>query len=93
MAIAVLLTALVIGLAYDSARLITISEKRCPPLARLRGRKAALRSAEAWCVGLRLNGRIDAGIYQRRMAALARGHRVTSAENSRNGSGHGRFPP
>jgi len=89
MAVAALLAALVIVLAYDSARLITISEKRCPPLSRLRGHKAALRSAEAWCVGLRLNGRIDAGTYQRRMAALARGHRIASTEDSRNGSGHG----
>ncbi|MEU8617450.1 hypothetical protein [Streptomyces sp. NPDC048623] len=75
------LAAIVIGvlvvaaIAYDVARLITPIESRCPPPARLRGRRAALEEAERWCVGLRLRGRIGQAAYQRRMAALAHGRR------------------
>ncbi|ALV33552.1 hypothetical protein AS200_17030 [Streptomyces sp. CdTB01] len=47
-AIGVLILAAV---AYDIARLITPAESRCPPLARLRGRRAALEHAERWSVG------------------------------------------
>ncbi|MDX3308172.1 hypothetical protein P1S61_03430 [Streptomyces sp. ME08-AFT2] len=68
-------TLILAGVVYDIARLITPNEPRCPPLARLRGRRAALEGAERWCVGLRLHGRIDASTYQHRMSGLARGRR------------------
>ncbi|MCF4135959.1 hypothetical protein L1856_02125 [Streptomyces sp. Tue 6430] len=68
-------TLILAGVVYDIARLITPNEPRCPPLARLRGRRAALEDAERWCVGLRLHGRIDASAYQHRMSGLARGRR------------------
>jgi hypothetical protein len=68
-------TLILAGVVYDIARLITPNEPRCPPLARLRGRRAALEDAERWCVGLRLHGRIDEATYQRRLSGLARGHR------------------
>ena len=64
-----------IALLYDSARLISPRESRLPPVVRLRGRVAALEAAESWCVGLLLNGRIDARTYQDRMARLARQER------------------
>ncbi|MEN8653711.1 hypothetical protein ABCR94_24680 [Streptomyces sp. 21So2-11] len=68
-------TLILAAVSYDIVRLITPNEPRCPPLARLRGRRAALEGAEQWCVGLRLHGRIDADTYQRRMSGLARGRR------------------
>lgn len=46
------------GIVYDTARLVTLDEPRCPSLARLRGRRAALRAAENRCVGLRLHHRM-----------------------------------
>lgn len=46
-----------------------------PPLARLRGRRAALEAVELRLVGLRLHHRIDAATYQQRMSGLARGRR------------------
>ncbi|MFI1651798.1 hypothetical protein ACH4XT_33405 [Streptomyces avidinii] len=64
------------GVVYDTARLITPGECRMPPLARLRGRRAALEAAERWCVGLRLQDGIDADTYRQRMSLLARGHRT-----------------
>ncbi|WP_229811991.1 hypothetical protein [Streptosporangium pseudovulgare] len=72
-----------IAMVYDLARMITPREARCPPLARLRGRRAALEAAERWCVGLRLHGRIDASAYQRRMSGLARGRRTTTCPKAR----------
>ncbi|MFD9288395.1 hypothetical protein ACFWBV_08805 [Streptomyces sp. NPDC060030] len=68
-------TLILAGVVYDVVRRITPHESRCPPLARLRGRRAALEDAEQWCVGLRMHGRIDASTYQHRMSGLARGHR------------------
>ncbi|WP_328478407.1 hypothetical protein OHS71_08405 [Streptomyces sp. NBC_00377] len=68
-------TLIMATLSYDIVRRITPHESRCPPLARLRGRRAALEDAERWCVGLRLHGRIDASTYQHRMSGLARGRR------------------
>ncbi|GAA1415229.1 hypothetical protein GCM10009601_04490 [Streptomyces thermospinosisporus] len=68
-------TLILAGVIYDIARLITPNEPRCPPLARLRSRRAALEDAERWCVGLRLHGRIDEATYQHRMSGLARGRR------------------
>src|SRR5690606_34874486 len=47
-------TLILAAMMYDAARLITPREPRCPPLARLLGRRAALEAAERWCVGLRL---------------------------------------
>ncbi|MFI8499607.1 hypothetical protein ACIGFK_14060 [Streptomyces sp. NPDC085524] len=74
---AVLAGALILaGVVHDAARLIAPTERRVPPLARLRGRRAALEAAERWCVGLRLHGRIDAATDRRRMALLARGRRT-----------------
>ncbi|WP_328690353.1 hypothetical protein OHA74_14425 [Streptomyces phaeochromogenes] len=66
---------------YDMARLLTPSESRCPPLARIRGRRAALESAEMWLVGLRLHGRIDAAAYRTRMHSLAHGERTQGGRN------------
>ncbi|MBT2440524.1 hypothetical protein J7E93_10445 [Streptomyces sp. ISL-36] len=78
--IAVILGALILAAVwYDIARLVTPAEKRCPPLARLRGRRAALAATERWCVGLRLRGRIDADTYRSRMSRLACGERRASA--------------
>ncbi|MGW6703853.1 hypothetical protein ACWGDE_03010 [Streptomyces sp. NPDC054956] len=75
--IAVLAAALILaGVVYDTARLITPGECRIPPLARLRGRRAALEAAERWCVGLRLHDGIDADTYRQRMSLLARGYRT-----------------
>ncbi|WP_030587822.1 hypothetical protein [Streptomyces anulatus] len=75
--IAILIGALILAaLAYDIGRLVTPRESRCPPLARLRGRRAALEAAERWCAGLRTHERIDAATYQRRMSGLARGQRT-----------------
>jgi hypothetical protein len=71
------------GIVYDTARLVTPREPRCPPLARARGRRAALESAERWCVGLRLHDRIDQAEYQRRMAGLAHGRRTVPARETR----------
>ncbi|MFF7642940.1 hypothetical protein [Streptomyces canus] len=68
-------TLILAAVVYDIVRLITPNEPRRPPLARLRGRRAALEDAEQWCVGLRLHGRINAATYQRRMSGLARGRR------------------
>ncbi|MCX4584083.1 hypothetical protein [Streptomyces sp. NBC_01481] len=68
-------TLILAGMVYDIARLITPRESRCPSLARLRGRRAALEDAEQWCVGLRMHGRIDAATYQHRMSGLTRGRR------------------
>lgn len=68
--------AILVAVFYDTARLVTPRESRCPPLARLRGRRAALAAAEQWLVGLRIHGRVDAAEYQRRMGALANGERV-----------------
>ncbi|WP_063728838.1 hypothetical protein [Streptomyces sp. RTd22] len=61
---------------YDAVRLITPGEWRCPPLARFRGRHAALEAAERWCTGLRQHGRIDTADYQRRMSLIAHGQRT-----------------
>jgi hypothetical protein len=47
------------AMAYDIARLITPAESGYSPLARLRGRRAALEHAEQRCVGLRVHDRID----------------------------------
>ncbi|MFF5188026.1 hypothetical protein ACFY30_30415 [Streptomyces sp. NPDC000345] len=76
------------GIGYDIARLITPDEARRPPLARLRGRRAALEEAERWLVGLRLHNRVDAATYQRRMSTLARGQRrTTTGPANRNAAG------
>ncbi|MFD0436052.1 hypothetical protein [Streptomyces chartreusis] len=68
--------AILLAVLYDTARLVTARESRCPPLARLRGHRGALAAAEQWLVGLRVHGRVDAAEYQRRMGALAHGERV-----------------
>ncbi|WP_354637156.1 hypothetical protein [Kitasatospora camelliae] len=64
------------AVVYDAARLGRPAEAREPPLARLRGRRAAPEAAESWCAGLRIHGRIDQAAYQQRMADLAHGHRT-----------------
>jgi hypothetical protein len=72
----------VAAVVYDMARLISPDEPRQPPLARLRGRRAALEAAERWCVGLRLHGRIDAATYRTRMSRLAHGQRTAGRQAS-----------
>ncbi|WP_225804016.1 hypothetical protein [Streptomyces sp. NK15101] len=67
------------GIFYDIARLITPDESRRPPLARLAGRRAALAAAERRLIALRLRDRIDAAAYERRMTAIAHGHRLPEA--------------
>ncbi|MDN3029528.1 hypothetical protein [Streptomyces sp. S.PB5] len=75
--VAALIGSLILAaLVYDIARLVTPGESRLPPLARLRGRRAALETAEIWLVGLRLHGRIDAAAYRTRMHGLALGERT-----------------
>ncbi|QUW85842.1 hypothetical protein SMIR_41630 (plasmid) [Streptomyces mirabilis] len=71
---------IVAGTIYDTVRLLTPAERRCPPLARLRGRRAALEAAECRLAGLRLRGRIDAADYRRRMTGLAHGRRTAPAD-------------
>ncbi|MER5436111.1 hypothetical protein [Streptomyces sp. NPDC002588] len=72
-AAAVLRAALLFAAAlYDSARLVTARQPLLPPLARLRGRRAALEAEERWCAGLLLHGPIDARPYRQRMSGLAR---------------------
>ncbi|MGA5411873.1 hypothetical protein ACPCSC_32045 [Streptomyces lavendulocolor] len=66
-------------IAYEIARLVTPDESRFSPLARLRGKRAALEDAERWCVGLRLHDRIDQATYQQRMSTLAHGRRRPAA--------------
>ncbi|PWI12587.1 hypothetical protein DI272_44005 [Streptomyces sp. Act143] len=74
--IAVLLGVVILaGAVYDTARLITPHESRCPPLARLRGRRAALEATERWSTALLLHGRITPADHQARMSRLARGER------------------
>ena len=76
-AIAILIGGLLLAaIYYDIARLVSTYQSRCPPLARLRGRRAALEDEERWCTGLLLHGRIDTHSYQRRMSGLAHGRRV-----------------
>ncbi|WP_328773877.1 hypothetical protein [Streptomyces sp. NBC_00286] len=59
-AIAILIGGLLLAaIYYDIARLVSTHQSRCPPLARVRGRRAALEDEERWCVGLLLHGRID----------------------------------
>jgi hypothetical protein len=67
--------AILAGVVYDTARLITPREPRRLPLARLRGRRAALEAGERWCTGLLLHGRIEPADYQARMSRLAHGER------------------
>ena len=76
--IATLLGALILAaVVYDMVRLVTPHESRLPPLARIRGRRAALENAEMWLVGLRMHGRIDAAAYRARMRTLAIGDRTS----------------
>lgn len=67
------------AVVYEIARMITPDESRPPPLARLRGRRAALEEAERWCAGLRMHGRIEAVEYRGRMSTLAHGERRSDA--------------
>ncbi|MFD8645123.1 MULTISPECIES: hypothetical protein [Streptomyces] len=81
---------MIAGIVYDTARMIGPDESRCPPLARLWGRRAALEAAESRLVAVRLRGRIDTAAYQRRMAAIAHGHRyAASPPRTHVGGGHG----
>ncbi|MGW5664049.1 hypothetical protein ACWEWG_28905 [Streptomyces sp. NPDC003758] len=64
------------ALIYDITRLFGSDEPRRPPLARLRGRRAALEATELRLVGLRLHHRIDTAAYQQRMSSLAHGRRT-----------------
>ncbi|TPQ19923.1 hypothetical protein [Streptomyces sporangiiformans] len=76
-AIAILIGGLLLAaIYYDIARLVSTHQSRCPPLARIKGRRAALEDEERWCAGLLLHGRIDTRSYQRRMTGLTHGHRV-----------------
>lgn len=81
----IVVAAVLVGIAilavvwYDTARLITPNESRCPPLARLRGRRAELGASERWLAGLLRHGRIDAAEYRWRMSGLAHGERRPAA--------------
>ncbi|MER6691530.1 hypothetical protein [Streptomyces minutiscleroticus] len=66
-------------LGYGITRVITPQEPCRPPLARLRGRRAALEETERWLAGLRLHERIDTATYQHRMSTLAHGRRRAAA--------------
>lgn len=75
-------TAILIGglllaaIAYDTVRLVSTHQSRRPPLAHLRGRRAALEDEERWRTGLLLHARIGTRSYQRHMSGLAHGRRV-----------------
>ncbi|MFE9650388.1 hypothetical protein ACFYO0_41105 [Streptomyces sp. NPDC006365] len=76
-AIAILIGGLLLAaIYYDIARLVSTHQSRCPPLARVRGRRAALEDEERWRADLPLHGRIDTRSHQRRMSGLARSRRV-----------------
>jgi hypothetical protein len=77
------------ALIYDITRLFVSDEPRRPPLARLRGRRAALEAAELRVVGLRLHYRLDAGAYQQRMSSLAHARRTPAYPASTMGGRHG----
>ncbi|MFD8501255.1 hypothetical protein ACWDWS_43110 [Streptomyces sp. NPDC003328] len=88
--IATLIVLLVlIALVYDITRLFGCDEPRRPPLARLRGRRAALEAAELRVVGLRLHHRLDVVAYQQRMSTLAHGRRTPARSASTAGDSHG----
>ncbi|MBC9728662.1 hypothetical protein [Streptomyces sp. TRM68367] len=57
-------TLIIAAMVYDNARLITPNESRCPPLAPLRVRRAALEDAAQWGLGLRMHGQIAPAAYQ-----------------------------
>ncbi|MFE1786871.1 hypothetical protein ACFW7J_00450 [Streptomyces sp. NPDC059525] len=89
-AIAALIGLLILtSLLYDTTRLFGCDEPRRPPLARLRGRRAALEAAELRVVGLRLHHRLDIVAYQQRMSGLARGRRTCARPVSTVGGRHG----
>ena len=77
------------ALVYDITRLFGCDEPRRPPLARLRGRRAALEAAELRVVGLRLHHRLDQGAYQQRMSSLAHGRRTPARPVPTVGGRHG----
>ncbi|MGW3151516.1 hypothetical protein ACWDG1_44295 [Streptomyces sp. NPDC001177] len=88
--IATLIGLLILGaLVYDITRLFGSEEPRRPPLARLRGHRAALEAAELRVVGLRLHHRLDATAYQQRMSSLAHGRRTPARPASTAGGRHG----
>ncbi|MDH6522204.1 hypothetical protein [Streptomyces sp. SAI-090] len=68
---------------YDTARLITSHQSRPPPLALLKGRRAALEAEERHCTALLLHGQIDTHSYQVRMSGLAHGRRVVEPRHHR----------
>ncbi|WP_233435880.1 hypothetical protein [Streptomyces anulatus] len=74
---------LLAAIYYDIARLVSTHQSRRPPLARARGRRAALEGEERWCTGLLLHGRIGTRSYQRRMSGLAHGRRVVEPRRHR----------
>ncbi|WP_234531939.1 hypothetical protein [Streptomyces shenzhenensis] len=88
--IAALIGLLVLGaLVYDITRLFGSQEPPRPPLARLRGRRAALEAAELRVVGLHLHHRVDQAAYQQRMSSLAHGRRTPARPASAMGGRHG----
>ncbi|MGW2706744.1 hypothetical protein [Streptomyces sp. NPDC001340] len=77
---------------YDTVRLVTPYVSRCPPLARLRGRRATLEAVERRSTGLLLHGRITAAEHRARMSRLAHGERppgTTRHSSIRGGGRHG----
>ncbi|KUO19744.1 hypothetical protein [Streptomyces dysideae] len=90
-AIAALLGVVILaGAVYDTVRLITPREPRCPPSARLRGRRAALDATERWNTVLLLHGRITPADYRARMSHLAHGERRPGPTRHARAHGRGR---
>ncbi|MGW3938546.1 MULTISPECIES: hypothetical protein [Streptomyces] len=68
---ALLFVLLLAGLAHDTVRLLALTARHRPSLARLGGRRATAVAAERQLAHRLLTGRIDAATYRRRMASLA----------------------
>ncbi|MEU5893730.1 hypothetical protein ABZ835_44005 [Streptomyces sp. NPDC047461] len=82
--------AILAGAVHDTVRLIIPRGSRCPPLARLCGRRSAQEATERWCTGLLLHGRITPADYRTRMSRLAHGERHSSPTRHGNAPRQGR---
>ncbi|WP_233435883.1 hypothetical protein [Streptomyces anulatus] len=80
---ALLFVLVLAGLAHDTVRLLALTARHRPSLARLGGRRAVAVAAERQLAHRLLTGQIDAATYRRRMAGLA--HRTPHPEGVRHG--------